>query len=158
MLRRHLTRGLLLLTGRLSIETTGPRSAKPEHTLQRSPLHQQGTGRPGGFLSTLFPWVVLLATFPLEKVSAPKASGPGSTLVHPPCPTQAQATSGSLPLSAHCRSYTAIGAASGPGKPRSHTWCRLSTRERTHECQYFGCFLLGCGGRAVSPKRYSGTF
>lgn len=34
----------------------------------------------------------------------------------------------------------------------------LRERGQTRECQYFGCFLLGCGGRAVSHKSYSGTF
>ena len=49
---------------------------------------------------------------------------------------------GTLPLSAHCRSYTATGAASGQGRPRSHIWCRLSTRERTREGKHFSYFLL----------------
>lgn len=89
-------------------------------------------------------WAVLLGTFPLEKfLPAPQCCGP--------CPAQAPPTSGSLPLFAHCRSYTATGAASGQGRgrPRSRIWCRLSTRERTHTCQYSGRFRLDYGARAV---------
>lgn len=56
-----------------------------------------------------------------------------------PTPTRGP---GPLPLSAHCRSCIATGAASGQRRPRSHTWCRLSTRERTCERKHFSHFLL----------------
>lgn len=65
---------------------------------------------------------------------------------------------GTLPLSAHCRSYRATGAASGQGRPRSHIWCRLSTRERTWEHKHFSCFLLSWGVGKIVIKQPFGIF
>lgn len=63
-------------------------------------------------------------------------SPPGPPTPFPSERSAPAATWAALPLSAHCRSCTTTGAASGQERPRSHIWCRLSMRERTGQCEY----------------------
>lgn len=131
-----------------SANTSAPSAVARSHTHLFLPT-------PKGTVATLSCGQLGLVPSPSSQAYVPKAPRPppeprGSLwpglAVQPdfvPHPPICLSPSCPQPLLPGDRSYTATGAASGQGRPRSHIWCRLSTRERTWERQHFSHFLLG---------------